>query len=69
MEYTIAAIAEETQISPKNVEEILMGGLLNMNMTDFYRQYGDEDSEESMGEVAADGTSQTEELYLRIEKS
>ena len=68
-EDTITAIAEETQISPKNVEEILMGGLLNMNMTDFYRHYGDEDSEESMEEVAADGTSQTEELYLRIEKA
>jgi DNA-directed RNA polymerase specialized sigma subunit len=68
-EDTIAAIAEETKISPKNVEEILMGGLLNMNMTDFYRHYGEEDSEESMEEVAADGTSQTEELYLRIEKA
>ena len=68
-EDTIAAIAEETKIAPKNVEEILMGGLLNMNMTDFYRHYGDEDSEESMEEVAADGTSQTEELYLRIEKA
>ena len=68
-EDTIAAIAEETQISPKNVEEILMGGLLNMNMTDFYRHYGDEDSEESMEEVTADGTSQTEELYLRIERA
>ena len=68
-EETVAAIAEETKISPKNVEEILMGGLLNMNMTDFYRHYGDEDSEESMEEVAADGTSQTEELYLRIERA
>ena len=66
---TIAAIASETKISAKNVEEILQGGLLNMNMTDFYRHYGDEDSEESMEEVAADGTSQTEELYLRIEKA
>ena len=65
----IDAIAEETKIAPKNVEEILMGGLLNMNRTDFYRNYGDEDSEESMEEVAADGTSQTEELYLRIEKA
>ena len=66
---TIAVIATETGISTKNVEEILMGGLLNMNMTDFYRHYGDEDSEESMEEVAADSTSQTEELYLRIEKA
>ena len=65
----IAAIAEETKIAPKNVEEILMGGLLNMNRTDFYRNYGDEDSEESMDEVAADGTSQTEELYFRMEKA
>lgn len=62
-EETIAAIAGETKISPKNVEEILQGGLLNMSMTNFYRHYGDEDSEESMEEVAADGTSQTEELY------
>ena len=68
-EGTIAAIAEETKISPKNVEEILMGGLLNMNITDFYRHYGDEDSEESLEEVADDGTSQTEELYLRIERA
>mgnify|MGYP002508573429 CR=1 FL=1 len=33
----IAAIAEETKIAPKNVEEILMGGLLNMKITDFCR--------------------------------
>ena len=40
-----------------------------MNITDFYRHYGDEDSEERMEEVAADGTSQTEKLYFRIEKA
>ena len=68
-EETIVAISKETGISPKNVEEILQGGLLNMSITEFYRHYGDEDSEESTEEVAADGTSQTEELYLRIEKA
>lgn len=68
-EETISAISNETGISPKNVEEILMGGLLNMSITDFYRHYGDEDGEESMEEVAADGTSQTEELYFRIENA
>lgn len=68
-EETIAAIFSETGISVKNVEEILKGGLLNMNITDFYRHYGDEDSEESMEEVAADGTSQTEELYFRMENA
>ena len=40
-----------------------------MNITDFHRHYGDDDSEESMEEVAADGTSQTEELYFRIENA
>ena len=68
-EETIVAISKETGISPKNVEEILQGGLLNMSITEFYRHYGDEDSEESTEEVAADGTSQTEELYFRIEKA
>ena len=66
---TIAAISKETEISPKYVEEILQGGLLNMSITDFYRHYADEDNEESLEEVAADGTSQTEELYFRIEKA
>ena len=68
-EETIATISNETGISTKNVEEILQGGLLNMSITDFYRHCGDEDSEESMEEVAADGTSQTEELYFRMEKA
>lgn len=68
-EETIAAISNETGISTKNVEEILQGGLLNMSITDFYRHYGDGDSEETMEEVAADGTSQTEELYFRMEKA
>lgn len=68
-EEAIAAISIETGISTKNVEEILQGGLLNMSITDFYRHCGDEDSEESMEEVAADGTSQTEELYFRMEKA
>ena len=40
-----------------------------MNRADFYRQYGDEDSEDSLEEVVADGTSQTEELYFRIERA
>lgn len=62
-------ISNETGISTKNVEEILQGGLLNMSITDFYRHYGDGDSEETMEEVAADGTSQTEELYFRMEKA
>ena len=65
----LAAISKETGISPKNVDEILQGGMLSMGKTDFYRRYGDEDSEECLEEVNGDGTSQTEDLYLRIEKA
>ena len=68
-EEVINTISKETGISSKNVNEILLGGYINMNRADFYRQYGEEDSEESLEEVVADGTSQTEELYLRIERA
>jgi len=68
-EEVINTISKETGISQKKVNEILLGGHINMNRIDFYRQYGDEDSEDSLEEIAADGTSQTEELYLRIEKA
>ena len=40
-----------------------------MNRTNFYRQYGDEDSEECLEEAIADGTSQTEEVFFRIEQA
>ena len=40
-----------------------------MNRTNFYRQYGDEDSEECLEEAIADGTSQTEEVFFRIEEA
>ena len=68
-EDTISTISKETGISPKNVNEILLGGYINMSRADFYRQYRDEDSEDSLEEVVADGTSQTEELYFRIERA
>ena len=68
-EETISTISNETGISPKDIKEILRGGWVNMNRINFYRQYGDEDSEECLEEIIADGTSQTEELYFRIERA
>ena len=65
----LAAISKETGISPKNVDEILQGGMLSMGKTDFYRRYGDEDSEECLEEVNGDGTSQTEDLFFRIDEA
>ena len=68
-EETISTISNETGISPKDIKEILRGGWVNMNRTNFYRQYGDEDSEECLEEAIADGTSQTEEVFFRIERA
>ena len=68
-EETISTISNETGISPKDIKEILRGGWVNMNRTNFYRQYGDEDSEECLEETIADGTSQTEEVFFRIEQA
>ena len=68
-EETISTISNETGISPKDIKEILRGGYINMNRIDFYRHYGDEDSEECLEEAIADGTSHTEELYFHIEQA
>ena len=68
-EETISTISTETGISSKDIKEILRGGYANMNRASFYRQYGDEDSEECLEEAIADGTSWTEEVFFRIEQA
>ena len=40
-----------------------------MQFVDYYRQYADEDSEESREEIAADGTSETEKLFFKLERA
>lgn len=44
-------------------------GMQNMQFVDYYRQYADEDSEESREEVAADETSETEKLFFTLERA
>ena len=68
-EEVINTTSKEAGISPKNVNEILLGNCINMNRLDFYRQYGDDEGEDSLKEEVADGASQTEELYLCIEQA
>ncbi len=66
---TIQRIADEVNEKPDLIKELISAGLRNTQFIDFYRQYGDEDSEEGREEIAADGTSETEKLYFRIEQA
>ena len=52
---TMEKIAEAIGTSKEAAAEIIRCGMQNMQFVDFYRQYADEDSEESREEVAYDG--------------
>lgn len=66
---TIQRIADELQEKPELIQELIAAGIRNTQFIDFYRQYADEDSEESREEIAADGTSDTEKLFFKIERA
>ena len=66
---TIQRIAAELQEKPELIKELIIAGIRNTQFVDFYRQYADEDSEESNEEIAADGTSDTETLFFKIERA
>ncbi len=66
---TIEKIADKLKEKPELIRELISAGLRNTQFIDFYRQYADEDSEESREEIAVDGTSDTEKLYFRIERA
>ena len=63
----IQNIATELQEKPDLIKELIAAGIRNTHFIDFYRQYADEDSEESREEIAADGTSDAEKLFFKME--
>lgn len=66
---TIRRIAAELQEKPDLIKELIIAGIRNTQFIDFYRQYADEDSEESREEIAADGISETEKLFFKMERA
>lgn len=66
---TIQKIAQAIGASKEDAAEIICSGMQNMQFVDYYRQYADEDSEESREEVAADETSETEKLFFTLERA
>ena len=66
---TMEKIAEIIGTSKEDAAEIIRCGMQNMQFVDFYRQYADEDSEESREEVAHDSSSEPDKLFFKIEEA
>ena len=52
----IKRMSDETHLSEKLVRQMLAGGLRNLSFVDFYRQYADEEAEQSREDVTCDYT-------------
>lgn len=66
---TVAMIAKKIHRRPERVREMLRGGLQNMQFTDFYRTYDDEDGEESTEDVTSDSSSEPGAMFFRDEQA
>ena len=66
---TLEKIAEAIGTSKEDAAEIIRCGMQNMQFVDFYRQYADEDSEESREEVAHDSSSEPDKIFFNLERT
>lgn len=64
---TIEKIARNIGASEEDTAEIIRSGMQNMRFVDCYRQYADEDSEESREEVAYDSSVEPDKLFFTLE--
>ena len=66
---TMEKIAKAIGTSKEDAAEIIRCGIQNMQFVDFYRQYADEDSEESREEVAHDSSSEPDKIFINLERT
>lgn len=66
---TIKKIADNIGTSTEDAVEIIRCGKQNMQFVDYYRQYADEDSEESREEVAHDSYAEPDKLFFKLERA
>ena len=66
---TIEKIAKAIGASKEDAAEIIRCGIQNMQFVEYYRQYADEDSEESREEVAHDSSSEPDKLFFKLEEA
>ena len=66
---TIKKVADNIGASTEDVAEIIRCGMQNMQFVDYYRQYADEDSEESREEIAHDSSADPDKLFFKLERA
>ena len=66
---TLAAIGEKIHRKPEYVREMIRSGLQNMQFTDFYRTYEDEDGDEETEDVTCDRSSEPGAMFFRDEQA
>ena len=66
---TIKKVADNIGTSTKDTAEIIRCGIQNMQFVEYYKQYADEDSEESREEVASDSSAEPEKLFFKLERA
>ena len=66
---TLAVIGEKIHRKPEYVREMIQSGLQNMQFTDFYRSYEDEDGEEGTEDVTRDQSSEPSAMFFRDEQA
>ena len=66
---TLAAIGEKIHRKPEYVREMIRSGLQNLQFTDFYHTYEDEDGEEGTEDVTCDRSSEPSAMFFRDEQA
>lgn len=66
---TIKKVADNIGTSMEDAAEIIRCGMQNMQFVDYYRQYADEDSEESREEVAHDSSAEPDKIFFKLERA
>lgn len=64
----IRKISKEVNLSVKNVKEILLSGIENMNIADFYASYADEETEETHTDITSDTDFEPLRVLLATER-
>ena len=64
----IRKISKEVNLSVKNVTEILLSGIENMNIADFYVSYADEEGEETLTDITIDTDFEPLKVLLATER-
>lgn len=64
----IRKISKEVNLSVKNVKKILLSGIENMNIADFYVSYADEEGEETHTDITSDTDFEPLRVLLATER-